>query len=59
VTPGVTLDLELYADRFEAEQRALEGCQQELLELPPPLYNLYPEWPARLAVDWDGEILPF
>lgn len=55
----MTLDLELYADKFEAEQRALEGCQQELLELPPPLYNLYPEWPARLARDWDGELLPF
>ena len=55
----MTLDLELYADRFEAEQQALEECQQELFELPPPLVNLLPEWPARPAKDWKGEVMPF
>ena len=59
MTQGLCLDLELYADEFEAGKRALEGCQQELLELPPPHYNLYPDWPARPAKDWKGEILPF
>jgi|GEM_PF-1437200 len=59
VNPGVTLDLELYADRYEAEQQALEECQQELFELPPPHFNACPEWPTRPAHDWKGEVLPF
>ncbi len=52
-------DLELDSDRFEFEQQALEECQLELLSLPPPHFNCYPEWPARSSREWLDDGWPF